>query len=131
MARWRHPSRNDCQRTTGARPMMKLATVAAVTLWLTLPAAPAHAEWQCAIKPADALGTSDTDCWDDGNIDVDDEDLTPAERAYLKELQAKLNQRLDEQIKLEKEMEAARRAKCTVAFLGIGCPAKQKLPTAE
>jgi hypothetical protein len=84
--------------------------------------------------PADAgmsEGGSDWECEEDGNINIDDPDLEPNERATLVGIKAAVDKRREEREAREAKAEEARAkaeearlAQCTVRFLGLGCPKK-------
>jgi hypothetical protein len=63
-------------------------------------------------------------CEDDGNINIDDPDLKPNERATLIRIKAAVDKRREEREERETKAEEARLAKCVVRFLKLGCPKK-------
>jgi hypothetical protein len=86
----------------------------ASALLLPLSATPALAYIECH-------GPDYEECEDDGNINVDDPDLKPDERAILVRIKTTVDKRREDREEREAKAEEARLAKCTVRFLRLGC----------
>jgi len=107
--------------------MKKLLIVLSLASAPLISVTPAHAIMQCT-------GSGDEiDCEDDGNIDMNDPDLTTAERNQLARITDALDKRAEQREQREKqqrvrdeERERVRRSQCTVPLLWIGCPPKKE-----
>jgi hypothetical protein len=96
--------------------MLKRLLLAGAIL-LPLSATPALAYIECH-------GPDYEDCSDDGNLNIDDPDLKPNERAILVRIKTAVDKRREEREEREAKAEEARLAQCTVRFLKLGCPEK-------
>jgi hypothetical protein len=104
--------------------LKKLLLASALLLPLATPALAYPACWGVQTYAGASGPDVSEDCGDNGNINVDDPDLKPNERAVVVRIKAAVDKRREEREEREAKAEEARLAKCTMRFLKLGCPEK-------
>jgi hypothetical protein len=106
--------------------LKKLLLASALLLPLGATPALAYSECHQVQIGLDLSGPDyDWECEDDGNINIDDPDLKPNERAILVRIKTAVDKRREDREEREEKAEKARLAQCTIRFLKLGCPEKQ------